>query len=670
MSDTIAVPNKLPAARGRYRIGDHLTAFGPLIALVVLLIIGGLINESFLSSANLSNVLTRSALIGIIAIGTTFVITAGGLDLSVGAMSALVAGLMIMFMNFAAATLGTGWATVLAGIAFALVLGTMAGLVNGLLITRWRIEAFIVTLGTMGIFRSLLTYLSNGGSISLESGLRSTARPIYYGTLLGIAYPIIALAVLAAIGEFVLWRTRFGRHCAAVGSNADVARYSAINVNRVRIATYILQGLCVAVATLIYVPRLGAATPSTGVLWELEAIAAVIIGGTVLSGGYGRIWGTIVGVLILGLIQNVLNLTSWFSPHLNGSIQGAIIILAVPCRRDGRLDNQAYQFAAREEDMLKNLRSLLSIGAITLAGVLTTSPSAMAEKAKIGVSIPAATHGWTGGLNYHTKRTVDALKKAYPDLEFVITTADSATKQVNDIEDLVAVQKINALVVLPFESDPLTEPVKEAKKQGVFVATVDRGLSEEGIEDLYVGGNNPEYGRIAADYFKKKLDGKGKIVVMRGIPTAIDNIRIDAFKKALEGTSIQVLDMQYANWNPDKGFEVMQDYLQRFPQIDAVWAGDDDAALGAVEAINQAGRAKGMTVLGGSGMNKVIKRIMDGDSLFDADIFYPPTLIIPAIGAVAMKFAVGAPVSGRWVLGSPLITKENAKQYYFPESPY
>jgi ribose transport system substrate-binding protein len=320
--------------------------------------------------------------------------------------------------------------------------------------------------------------------------------------------------------------------------------------------------------------------------------------------------------------------------------------------------------------MFGRVRSLLGVGAVALTAVLATSSLALAQKAKIGISIPAATHGWTGGLNYHTKRTVDALKKAYPNLEFVVTTADSATKQVNDIEDLVAVQKINALVVLPFESDPLTEPVKEAKKQGVFVATVDRGLSEEGIEDLYVGGNNPEYGRIAAEYLKKKLDGKGKVVVMRGIPTAIDNIRIDAFKKALEGTSIQVLDMKYANWNPDKGFEVMQDYLQRFPQIDAVWAGDDDAALGAIEAINQAGRTKGMTVLGGSGMNKVIKRIMDGDALIDADIFYPPTLIIPAIGAVAMKFAVGAPVSGRWVLGSPLITKENAKDYYFPESPY
>ncbi|WP_338105584.1 substrate-binding domain-containing protein [Microvirga tunisiensis] len=158
--------------------------------------------------------------------------------------------------------------------------------------------------------------------------------------------------------------------------------------------------------------------------------------------------------------------------------------------------------------MLASVRSILGIGAMALAVVTASSSIALAEKAKIGISIPAATHGWTGGLNYHTKRTVDALKKAYPDLEFVITTADSATKQVNDIEDLVAVQKINALVILPFESDPLTEPVKEAKKQGVFVTTVDRGLSEEGVEDLYVGGNNPEYGRIAAEYFKTKLKGQ------------------------------------------------------------------------------------------------------------------------------------------------------------------
>ncbi|MCT7666125.1 substrate-binding domain-containing protein [Shinella kummerowiae] len=315
--------------------------------------------------------------------------------------------------------------------------------------------------------------------------------------------------------------------------------------------------------------------------------------------------------------------------------------------------------------MFDRLKSILAAGAVVVASLATP---ALAADAVIGVSIPAATHGWTGGLNYHTKRTIDRMKEAFPNIDFVLATSSSATQQVNDIEDLMA-RNINALVVLPFESDPLTEPVKAAKAKGVFIATVDRGLAEEGIEDLYVGGDNPQYGTAAAEYFKKKFPDGGKIVVMRGIPTAIDNIRIDAFNAALKDTKIEVLDMQYANWNPDKGFEVMQDYLQRFPEINGVWAGDDDAALGAIEAIKQAER-KNVTVLGGSGMNKVIKLVMDGHDMVDADIFYPPTLIIPAIELVTMKFATQAPINGRYVLGSPLITKDNAAEYYFPDAPY
>jgi ribose transport system substrate-binding protein len=231
-------------------------------------------------------------------------------------------------------------------------------------------------------------------------------------------------------------------------------------------------------------------------------------------------------------------------------------------------------------------------------------------------------------------------------------------------------QGIDALVILPFESDPLTAPVKAAKAKGVFITSVDRGLAEEGIEDLYVGGNNPQYGVVAAEYFKEKLPQGGKIVVMRGIPTAIDNIRIEAFETALEGSGVEILDMQYANWNPDKGFEVMQDYLVRFPKIDGVWAGDDDAALGAKAAIEQSGRQGEMALLGGSGMNRVIKLIMDGNGGFDADIFYPPTLIIPAIELTAMKYATQAPIHGQYVLDSPLITRDNAADYYFPDSPY
>jgi len=315
--------------------------------------------------------------------------------------------------------------------------------------------------------------------------------------------------------------------------------------------------------------------------------------------------------------------------------------------------------------MRNAFKKLVVAGGLALAAL--AGPGHAAD-ATIGISIPAADHGWTGGLVYHTKQTVEKMKAAFPNIDFVVVTSSSASQQVNDIEDLMA-RKINALVVLPQESDPLTEPVKAAKAKGVFVAVVDRGLSEPNIEDLYVGGDNPQYGIAAAEYFKKKFPNGGKIVVMRGIATAIDNIRIEAFKKALEGSKIEILDMQYANWNPDKGFEVMQDYLQRFPQIDGVWAGDDDAALGAMEAIKQSER-KGIAVLGGSGMNKVIALVKDGNEMVDADIFYPPTLIIPAIELVTMKFATKAPINGRYVLGSPLITRDNAAEYYFPDAPY
>ncbi len=319
---------------GRRRAGGFdLRAYGPLLALVALIVVGALINPAFLGYGNLVNILTRSAFIGIIAVGATFVITSGGLDLSVGAMAAFIAGVMIIVMNAAVGSLGPGVVTVLLGVAVALALGTAAGLTNGLVITRGGIEPFIVTLGTMGIYRSLVTYLADGGTLSLDFAVRETYRPVYYEGLLGVPYPILAFAAVALIGAVLLNRTRYGRHVLAIGSNETVARYSAIHVDRVKTLTYVLQGLCVAVATIVYVPRLGSASAATGLLWELEAIAAVVIGGTALKGGYGRIWGTVVGTVILSLIGNILNLTDAVSPYLNGAFQGVIIIIAVLLQR-------------------------------------------------------------------------------------------------------------------------------------------------------------------------------------------------------------------------------------------------------------------------------------------------------------------------------------------------
>lgn len=314
----------------------NMSVIGPVLALVLLVIAGALMNPNFLGWDNITNVLARSAFIGIIAVGMTFVITAGGLDLSVGSMAAFIAGLMILVMNTALPALGIGVPVILLGMAVALGAGLMAGLLNGLLISKLGIEAFIVTLGSMGIYRSLVTWLADGGTLSLNFGLRSFYQPVYYGGIFGITWPIIVFAAVVIVGEVVMRATAFGRHCAAIGSNDQVAKYASVRVDRVRIMTYVALGLLVGIATIMYVPRLGSASSATGVLWELEAIAAVIIGGTVLKGGFGRVWGTVVGVLILSLIGNLLNLTDFVSPYLNGAIQGAIIILAVVLQRESK----------------------------------------------------------------------------------------------------------------------------------------------------------------------------------------------------------------------------------------------------------------------------------------------------------------------------------------------
>lgn len=337
MRDAASLPKATPRRLPRWlpRLPD-LAVLGPFLALALLVLAGALANPAFLSPGNLGNVLTRTAFTGIIAVGATFVITTGNIDLSVGSLAAFASGVTIVAMNALLGQWGAGWPVVAAGLLTAIGIGVVAGWVNGILVTRGRIEAFIVTLGTMGIFRSLVTYLADGGTLSLASPMRAVYRPVYYGSVAGVPVPVIVLGAVAAAGAVLLHRTRFGRYCMAIGSNEEVARYSAIPVDRVKLLAFVLQGACVSLAVFLYVPRLGSASATTGLLWELEAIAAAIIGGTALRGGHGRIWGTLAGAVMLTLIDNILNLTGAISVYLNGAIQGAIVIVAVLLQRGGR----------------------------------------------------------------------------------------------------------------------------------------------------------------------------------------------------------------------------------------------------------------------------------------------------------------------------------------------
>ena len=338
-TEAVATPASAPARDGGGRARHawaRLHGLGPVVGLVALCIAGFALNHDFATIDNAMNVLTRTAFIGIIAVGMCFVIVSGGIDLSVGSMAALIAGGVILLMNSLGAHHVTPWLAVAAGAAFAVLLGAVFGLAHGLLITRGRIEPFIVTLGTLGIFRATLTWLSDGGAITLDNNLADAYAPVYYAAFLGVPVPVWVFLLVAVIGAAILNRTAYGRYVQAVGSNEQVARYAAVDVDFTKLITYVLLGACVGVATLLYVPRLGSASPTTGLLWELEAIASVIVGGTALKGGAGSITGTVVGAILLSVISNILNLTSIISVYLNAAVQGGVIIVVAFMQRRRR----------------------------------------------------------------------------------------------------------------------------------------------------------------------------------------------------------------------------------------------------------------------------------------------------------------------------------------------
>ncbi|KRB01435.1 ABC transporter substrate-binding protein [Devosia sp. Root685] len=316
---------------------------------------------------------------------------------------------------------------------------------------------------------------------------------------------------------------------------------------------------------------------------------------------------------------------------------------------------------------MKLAKSLLASAVI--AGSLTGAVIAQ-DKVTIGVSVPAADHGWTGGVNYFAQDAIKRLGTTYPNVEFVFASAPDAPKQIADIEDMVSTRGIDALVILPGDPDAMTSAIKQVKDAGKFVTVVDRQLSIDGVEDLYVAGDNPGLGANAAAYIKEQLPEGGNIVILRGLPIPIDQQRFDGFMSGIEGSNITVLDDEFANWNRDDGFKVMQDFLTRFPDIKAVWTQDDDISLGAIEAIKQAGRDKDMFIVGGAGMQQILQAVADGSALTPVDVSYSPAMIATAIELTTSHLVGGVHVNGRFVLESTLITKDNAAEFLDPNSPF
>ncbi len=302
-----------------FKLSEHATGVGFILLFILATIVGW---PSFLKLRNLTNILRQISYTGIIGLGMTLIIISGGIDLSVGSMTAFVGGVSIFFLNIFPGD--SVFAVVLASL-FSIIFGGICGLFNGLLVTKGRIAPFIATLGTMSIFRSLIQYFSGAGNVVSEN-----IHYAYIGSAvyLGIPVPAWFFIIVAVILHIVLNNTQFGRYACAVGANEQVARYSAIKVQWVKLLPYVITGLTAGLSALLWSSRLNCINPSDCSGYELDAIAAAVIGGTSMSGGKGSIVGTVLGAIMLGMINNMLVLGG-VSSYLQQAARGLVIIVAV-----------------------------------------------------------------------------------------------------------------------------------------------------------------------------------------------------------------------------------------------------------------------------------------------------------------------------------------------------
>ncbi len=292
---------------------------GSLIGLVVLFVVIACLNSSFIDPGNLKNLLRQVSINALISFGMTFVILTGGIDLSVGSILALSSALMGSFI--------VGGLDPILAIVVACLIGAALGAVNGLVITYGKVAPFIATLATMTIFRGLTLVYTNGNPIS---GLTENEAFLNFGQgyFLELPVPAVMMLIMFGILYFILHKTPLGRKTYAVGGNEKVSFIAGIKINRIKIFAYTVTGMLCGMAGAILTSRLNSAQPTAGTGYELDAIAAVVLGGTSLSGGKGRIVGTLVGALIIGTLNNGLNILN-VSSFYQQVVKGIVILLAV-----------------------------------------------------------------------------------------------------------------------------------------------------------------------------------------------------------------------------------------------------------------------------------------------------------------------------------------------------
>ncbi|AWL85128.1 transporter [Streptomyces griseus] len=625
---------------------------GALSALVILVVAMSLLSGDFLTTQNLLNVGVQAAVTAILAFGVTFVIVSAGIDLSVGSVAALSATVLAWSATSA------GVPVVLA-VVLAIVTGIACGFVNGALISYGKLPPFIATLAMLSIARGLSLVISQGSPIAFPD---SVSR---LGDTLGgwLPVPVLVMIAMGLITALILGRTFIGRSMYAIGGNEEAARLSGLRVKRQKIVIYALSGLFAAVAGIVLASRLVSAQPQAAQGYELDAIAAVVIGGASLAGGVGKASGTLIGALILAVLRNGLNLLS-VSAFWQQVVIGVVIALAVLLdtlrRKAGSGAASSAGTApgapgAGRRGVLKFAGAALAVALVVGAVSYVNSGSSGGTK-KVGMSLSTLNNPFFVQMKEGAQAEAE---KAGIDLT-VTDAQNDASQQANQLQNFTS-SGVSSIIVNPVDSDAVGPGVRSANKADIPVIAADRGVNKADTATL-VASDNVAGGKLAADALADKLGGKGSIVILQGTAgTSASRERGAGFAEGLkEYPGIKVVAKQPADFDRTKGLDVMTNLIQSHPGVTGVFAENDEMALGAVKALgSKAG--KSVSVVGFDGTP-------DGLKAVEAGTLYASVAQQPAeLGKIAVQNAVKAAkdeeVASTVKVPVKVVTRENVADF-------
>ncbi|MFJ7412740.1 substrate-binding domain-containing protein [Streptomyces sp. NPDC098077] len=625
---------------------------GALSALVVLVVAMSLLSGDFLTTQNLLNVGVQAAVTAILAFGVTFVIVSAGIDLSVGSVAALSATVLAWSATSA------GVPVVLA-VVLAVLTGIACGFVNGALVSYGKLPPFIATLAMLSIARGLSLVISQGSPIAFPDSVS------VLGDTLGgwLPVPVLVMIAMGLITALILGRTFIGRSMYAIGGNEEAARLSGLRVKRQKIVIYALSGLFAAVAGIVLASRLVSAQPQAAQGYELDAIAAVVIGGASLAGGVGKASGTLIGALILAVLRNGLNLLS-VSAFWQQVVIGVVIALAVLL---DTLRRKAGSGAASSAGTAPGAPGAGRRGALKLAGaalcvalvvgaVSFFNSGSSGGTTKVGMSLSTLNNPFFVQMKEGAQAEAE---KAGIDLT-VTDAQNDASQQANQLQNFTS-SGVSSIIVNPVDSDAVGPGVRSANKADIPVIAADRGVNKAETATL-VASDNVAGGKLAADALADKLGGKGSIVILQGTAgTSASRERGAGFAEGLKAyPDIKVVAKQPADFDRTKGLDVMTNLIQSHPGVTGVFAENDEMALGAAKALgSKAG--KSVSVVGFDGTP-------DGLKAVEAGTLYASVAQQPAeLGKIAVRNAVKAAkdekVESTVKVPVKVVTRENVADF-------